>query len=666
VLFGELFYERDIQRIFFPAKRFLLERLARGELPHWWPFDALGNPYLASPLHSTFHPSTLLYLLLPWPSVFTVQVLLSVPLGLACAYRLARVLGCRAPFALLAAAAYVFSGYTLGLLEFIFSALAAAVLPGFLAAAVREGTPWLRRVLTTALWMALILTAGDPVIAVLAVLMAGALLLAPRAAQLRQLAAVAAGSAIAALLSAVQLLPAALLMRESTRAEGLSQKEVGGWSLGWDQVRGFVAHLEYAPEEGGFVNSTFLGITVLLFAAAGVVLVGRRHWRWVLLGALSLVLATGHATPMWELFNSFVPFWKSFRYPIKALLPAVLCIALLAALGAQALWRLLRRQRPYLPRVGAWAPALLVLADLAINQRSLVRTVPPSHYDPPALAQQLAREGFGLRGYAYTVGAAGPGERGADPRLGNAHVFAALGPDTGALFGLPSTNAYLPSYSLRFRELAVYNSEAWMLRLAGVFSTRAIVLREEVLTERQRKGLILGTDAPNRLVALGIPRVLPRAYTVASARVLPRAQVVEYLVSPAFKPGREVVLEAERTPAGWAVQGREALAVPAKVSRWGDSVEVEAELAAPGFLVLNESYFEGVRAWSEGVELPVVPANHIARAVALPAGRHRVRFTYVTPGFAAGAWVSLVTAALVAGALLWERRRRSGPGYRSR
>jgi uncharacterized membrane protein YfhO len=57
-------------------------------------------------------------------------------------------------------------------------------------------------------------------------------------------------------------------------------------------------------------------------------------------------------------------------------------------------------------------------------------------------------------------------------------------------------------------------------------------------------------------------------------------------------------------------------------------VEVEAELEAPGLLVLADSYFPGWRATLDGEPLEIHPANHLFRGVVVPAGRHRVRFSY--------------------------------------
>jgi uncharacterized membrane protein YfhO len=85
-------------------------------------------------------------------------------------------------------------------------------------------------------------------------------------------------------------------------------------------------------------------------------------------------------------------------------------------------------------------------------------------------------------------------------------------------------------------------------------------------------------------------------------------------------------------------------------------VEVEAELEAPGLLILADSYFPGWQATLDGEPVEIRPANHLFRGVLLPAGRHRVRFEYRPR------WLALGIAASGVGAVVllmlgWRGRR---------
>ncbi len=67
----------------------------------------------------------------------------------------------------------------------------------------------------------------------------------------------------------------------------------------------------------------------------------------------------------------------------------------------------------------------------------------------------------------------------------------------------------------------------------------------------------------------------------------------------------------------------------ALVTRYQDGdVEVKTRSDSPGWLVLSESLVPGWVARIDGREAPLYPANYLFQAVYVPAGEHRVSFTY--------------------------------------
>lgn len=72
-------------------------------------------------------------------------------------------------------------------------------------------------------------------------------------------------------------------------------------------------------------------------------------------------------------------------------------------------------------------------------------------------------------------------------------------------------------------------------------------------------------------------------------------------------------------------------------------VELTAEMASPGFLVLSDIWYPGWKAFVNDKEVKIYRANHAFRAVELVEGRHNVKFVYDPISFKLGAWISLLT-----------------------
>ena len=70
-----------------------------------------------------------------------------------------------------------------------------------------------------------------------------------------------------------------------------------------------------------------------------------------------------------------------------------------------------------------------------------------------------------------------------------------------------------------------------------------------------------------------------------------------------------------------------------------NQVVIEADSTTSGYVVLNDPYHPWWFAAVDGADAPVLRANVLFRAVAVPAGRHTVRFEFRP---LAGAWRELM------------------------
>jgi Bacterial membrane protein YfhO len=180
-------------------------------------------------------------------------------------------------------------------------------------------------------------------------------------------------------------------------------------------------------------------------------------------------------------------------------------------------------------------------------------------------------------------------------------------------------------------------------------------------TEREEFRWLLERFPPvyddGEVLVLTNPRALPRAWIVHDAIQVAPGEALPLLASSAVDPRRTAIVEEELPP---MAQPGDPAADRAFVGERGpDRLRLTVQTGAAGLLVLSEIYDPGWRAFVDGRSVPLLVADHILRAVAVPAGTHVVELRYETPALLVGSAISLATiAVLLTSAVLVDRRRR--------
>ncbi|HZM00234.1 MAG TPA: hypothetical protein VFD43_08285, partial [Planctomycetota bacterium] len=163
------------------------------------------------------------------------------------------------------------------------------------------------------------------------------------------------------------------------------------------------------------------------------------------------------------------------------------------------------------------------------------------------------------------------------------------------------------------------------------------------------------------LVELGDP--LPRLLLLHEQRVeTGRDAIFAALAEVGFDPARTVILEREPRPAPEPARGPERVEL---LDSSTDHLTIEADLSAPGLLLVTDGYSQGwvARALpgSAQSEYAVLPADYVLRGVPLEAGRHRLRLEYAPDGFRRGCWISIgaLLGCTLAGAATLRRQPRA-------
>lgn len=164
------------------------------------------------------------------------------------------------------------------------------------------------------------------------------------------------------------------------------------------------------------------------------------------------------------------------------------------------------------------------------------------------------------------------------------------------------------------------------------FRLAAVMLRPRlpeafVRVERVRLRLVSGqVKLLSHMVGLGDHSLAYRSEDVVIYRnndVLPRAYL---LPASAVEVGEGRLT----TPGGLSAEE----VIPVEVVRYEDlAVRLQASHEGPSYLILADLAYPGWHATVDGLEAPILVADGVFRALALPAGRHEVTFTY-RPRFA--------------------------------
>jgi hypothetical protein len=157
------------------------------------------------------------------------------------------------------------------------------------------------------------------------------------------------------------------------------------------------------------------------------------------------------------------------------------------------------------------------------------------------------------------------------------------------------------------------------------------------------------------------PEAMPRLYVPASVEVLSEAKTLALLTDlgpseSAFKfdPRAVAYVESEpRIPGPCRGSAKITAETPCEL-------HVSVNMETPGLLVLADQWYPGWKAYYNGTQVPVVPANYALRGVRLPAGQGEVVFRYEPAGWRRGLTafsVAAIALALWSAATFWTGRR---------
>jgi len=725
--------KRDAFLFYLPIKQYMIERLAAGALPQWFPYEALGRPFIGVTVTGVFHPFTLLYFLFPVHDAYRASTLLSCLLAALGAFALGRMLALSRTGALVASLSFTLSGYLVSALVNIVFLYSLCVLPLFIAAVektLRDGRAW--AVAPAVIWATVFLN-GDVQTGYYYGFMALLWTAARAEGSYREagLRLVLIGG-LAALLAGIQLAPAWVVFTGSSRAQPAQfHEQAVQWSTHPFRLFTIVVSpiIEKAdpavlarvflgsPKWGLWADSLYLGVPVMGLAFLGAW--QRRDLRVLaLLACFALFLSLGRYGGLYDFFYPVVPLWSAFRFPEKLMGIFSFAMAMLAGAGLDALRAGKGHHAPWLvgailcacaglifrsEAISAWTaagfeapPALahevtdatayaflfsavatlgmwLVIAgaakgwlrealflatlpaiitlDLAHANMKVYGTAPAeaASFEPPLVRALRAREGTLMPGRFRLISTLD--SKYVVPK----HIHRLLGyesdqmvgrqalyPEHNAQFHLEAVDGHLPGYSTALNAMI---PKKIGVEVAGRFNVTYYIGQRSYLQSPQFANSLVAVVPDYDLALFRNPApAKPRAYLSL------KPERVDSPVDPAALAARSDFLngEVDVIETSQVMLPGSARAGTAVIERYEpEEVRVRVETPQPAVLILLDAFDQGWTATIEsGLELPIMRANALVRAVVVPAGDHTVTFRYETPLLRVG------TAASFAGMLL--------------
>jgi len=236
-----------------------------------------------------------------------------------------------------------------------------------------------------------------------------------------------------------------------------------------------------------------------------------------------------------------------------------------------------------------------------------------------------------------------------------------LRPNTNLAYDLRDARCHNPIFPRRFLKFieksgakldefnqVISNNPSKMLNAAGVayIVTTDVPLDSEALESSDR--FTLAAKTSEGMYIYENRHAVPDAYLVSKTILVDSdEQALEEVADSSFSPLTEVVLE--RTQGGTDIESPQVSATGSVriTKRASSTVSMETESQNPGILVLTDIHYPGWQATVDGGTVPILQANYAFRAIKVPAGKHRVEFSYRPVPFYAGACL-FVIAVLVA------------------
>jgi hypothetical protein len=687
---------------------FIHDQMSKGELPFWNPYYYCGQPFLANPVIALFYPSTILFLILPFPWAFNMDILCHLFIAATGAYLLVYNLTGLKRAGIASATLYCLNGYFLiriftGHLNLYH---AAALIPWiFLYTEKYIQTDRKVFIISAGFLVGLQILSGDAQTCYYTGLALAVYYFFRNIHQdcfqsLKKLWKPGLFFAFIPLtaigIGSIQMIPSMEFISNCQRAD--NSYEFSTYQS--FPPENFFTFLVPHPKDsiltidGEFTGYT--GILSIFMALIGAFFSKHREYKicFGIVLMISITIVLGKYTPIYKIFYNFAPLFSSFRIPSRCLVMVVLCITVFAGLGVQHIIEssLTKNQNNICIAVGCFLLMLifagskefqikllsfeiitaLLLTVCSIGILFWLRKSKRLNLISIAILILLFADLYVI--YAQQIPTLEqndlleeqPYEKKikTDPgyhrvmmplswynlsRSNYFHLFQANGNASvviGDFYRFMHEMADVPILKLKPHTL---NPD--IFHQDRIFSSKVMGIKYGIQMDETNEGTLLLSSS-----------VMPRAVLVKRALIIPDLEdQIAFMKKSVFNPLKIVLLQE-------SIDGFEDDLTSVKNSEEGDKaiitryepnrIMIETFSGNDTYLVLSELFYPGWHAYVDGKETPILRADFLLRAIPLKGGKHQIVFRFQQQHFFTGAMITLMTVLFTAFLIALDFRKR--------
>lgn len=467
------------------------------------------------------------------------------------------------------------------------------------------------------------------------------------------------------------LLPARNYTVISSREHGVSVDDVKMFpyplihfvNFLWPYLLGdprFGTYPRFSPRWGIFWENTgYIGVLPLVFVFISIFTLFRKsktvtYYVFALL--LCILLMLGFHSPTFFLY--LFPPLSLFRVPARWIMFLVFSLSVLASLGYEQfknrLKNILAQSSISIFSIDATILTVVIVNLIAFALPYHLRGSTVEWFKEPQTVQYLKKDQSKYRiqtlgnQYTWNKQFINKGWYGAEKKFLTFNE--ALMPDWNMVFGIEHADSYSVLLSQRYLVAASiydtgvqFDQNSFTInnpadKILALQNVKYIISPFEIINADMKKVFTTDTD-PSYFIYKNIS-VLPRVFICSEyTTALTPQEYYKILISKNFNPTSTVILEKD-------IKKKFTKSSSSKVEivkYEPQTVEISATMESEGIVILADSYHPGWKAYIDGTETDILPANINQRSVIVPEGKHIIKYQFQLDGLKSGAIITILS-----------------------